>query len=88
VDPCPARPVTAEDLSQIVLVRRAALRSIRLYPGVVGDLLSRELFAYADLGSMGGHGGLMERLVTHVLDEPLSAPAPAALRLLPEPPPP
>jgi len=48
-------------------VRAAALHARRIYPGPLGELVSRELTAYADFGYRLSNDGLMSRLATAVL---------------------
>ena len=52
-------------------LRAAAFRSTRLYPGPVGELLSRELLTWEEFGYRLGGGELVMRLVDHVLTAPL-----------------
>jgi len=53
-------------------LRAAAFRVTRLYPGPVGELLSRELLTWEEFGyRLGGHR-LITRLVDHVLTTPLT----------------
>lgn len=55
------------DWQELRRLRGAALHAKRVYPGPVGDLLARELHAYADLGYRFLPNELMERLATEVL---------------------
>jgi hypothetical protein len=61
-------------------VRTAALKARRLWPGPVGELVFRELTAYANFGFRFERTGLTEQLLQHVLDAELdpNPPAPAA----------
>jgi hypothetical protein len=52
-------------------LRAAALRAARLYPGPVGELVSRELITWDEFGYRLGGGQLVARLVDHVLTTPL-----------------
>ena len=53
-------------------LRAAAFRVTRLYPGPVGELVSRELLTWEEFGyQLGGHRLIM-RLVDHVLTTPLT----------------
>ncbi len=54
-------------------IRAAAFRSTRLYPGPVGELLSRELLSWEEFGYRLGGGQLIMRLVDHILNTPLEA---------------
>ena len=53
-------------------LRAAAFRVTRLYPGPVGELLSRELLTWEEFGYRLGGGQLVMRLVDHVLNAPLA----------------
>jgi hypothetical protein len=60
------------DHTEKVQLRAAAFRVTRLYPGPVGELLSRELLTWEEFGyRLGGHRLIM-RLVDHVLTTPLT----------------
>jgi hypothetical protein len=50
----------------------AAFRVTRLYPGPVGEVLSRELLTWEEFGYRLGGGQLVMRLVDHVLKTPLN----------------
>ena len=52
-------------------LRAAAFRVTRLYPGPVGELLSRELLTWEEFGYRLGGGQLVMRLVDHVLKTPI-----------------
>jgi hypothetical protein len=52
-------------------VRAAAFRATRLYPGPVGELLSRELLTWEEFGYRLGGEQLVMRLVDHVLTAPI-----------------
>ncbi|GAA2886594.1 hypothetical protein GCM10010472_51040 [Pseudonocardia halophobica] len=53
-------------------LRAAAFRVTRLYPGPVGEVLSRELLTWEEFGYRLGGGQLVMRLVDHVLKTPLN----------------
>ncbi len=53
-------------------LRAAAFRATRLYPGPVGELVSRELLTWEEFGYRLGGGQLVLRLVDHVLTAPLA----------------
>ena len=63
-----APAIAAHDRSR---VRAAALHARRLYPGRVGQLLHRELTAYADFGYRFDTDALVPRLVEEILAEPV-----------------
>ena len=48
-------------------IRAAALHGRRLYPGALGELVHRELTAYADFGYRFAGDALIPRLATEVL---------------------
>lgn len=49
-------------------IRLAAFKVIKLYPGPVGELLSRELLTWEEFGYRLGNGRLIQRLVEHVFE--------------------
>ncbi|MGH3569260.1 MAG: hypothetical protein ACRDRH_25205 [Pseudonocardia sp.] len=55
------------DGQELRRIRGAALHAKQVYPGPVGDLLARELHAYADLGYRFLPNALMDRLATEIL---------------------
>jgi hypothetical protein len=55
-------------------LRAAALRAARLYPGPVGELVSRELITWDEFGYRLGGGQLVTRLVDHLLTTPIPEP--------------
>lgn len=55
-------------------VRAAAFRVTRLYPGPIGELVSRELLTWEEFGYRLGRGNLVMRLCDHVLKTPLVQP--------------
>lgn len=63
------------DAEQKTRLRAAAFRATRLYPGPVGELLSKELLTWEEFGYRLGHGGhsLILRLVDHILKAPMAA---------------
>lgn len=71
-------PMTHHDKARY---RAAAFRLTRIYPGVVGDILSRELLTWEEFGyrlGTGGAGSAMHQLVEHAMSTPLPGdPAPA-----------
>jgi hypothetical protein len=52
-------------------VRAAAFRATKVYPGPVGECISRELMTWEEFGWRFGGGGLVDRLIRHVEDAPL-----------------
>jgi hypothetical protein len=52
-------------------VRAAAFRATRLYPGPVGELISRELLSWEEFGYRLGGSRLVMGVVDHVLNEPI-----------------
>jgi hypothetical protein len=53
-------------------LRAAAFRATRLYPGPVGEVLSRELLTWEEFGYRLGGSALVMRLVDHVLKTPIA----------------
>jgi hypothetical protein len=51
-------------------VRAAAARAVHVHPGPVGELLARELRAYAEFGHRFGVDGLLDRLAADLQDLP------------------
>jgi len=60
------------DYIEKMRLRAAADGAKRLYPGPVGELVSRELLTWEEFGYRLGGGRLIMRLVDHVLSTPLS----------------
>ena len=54
-------------------LRAAAFRATRLYPGPVGELVSRELLTWEEFGYRLGGSALVMRLVDQVLKSPMEA---------------
>lgn len=48
-------------------IRAAAFQATRLYPGPVGEMLSKELFSWEEFGYRLGGAALVMRLVDHIL---------------------
>lgn len=60
-------------------LRAAAFRATRVFPGPVGELVSKELLSWEEHGwRIGGHG-LIRRLVKAVTDAELPVPDPAVV---------
>jgi hypothetical protein len=53
-------------------LRAAAFRATRVYPGPVGELLSRELLSWEEFGYRLGGSQLIMRLVDHLLQAPIT----------------
>jgi hypothetical protein len=54
----------------VMRYRTAALRARRTYPGPVGELMSRELNAYADFGHRFSSDALIPQLAEEILAAP------------------
>lgn len=54
-------------------ISAAAYRAARLFPGPIGDVLARELLAYADFGWRLERDGVMPRLVDVIMTTPEDA---------------
>lgn len=48
-------------------IRAAAFRATRVYPGPVGELISRELLVWEDFGYRLSGSGLILQLVDHIM---------------------
>lgn len=57
----------------VMRYRTAALRARRAYPGPVGELMSRELNAYADFGHRFSSDALIPQLAEEILATPTQA---------------
>jgi hypothetical protein len=62
-------------------LRTAALRARRVYPGELGELVSRELSAFAEFGVRFAADAMMSRVADLVLAAPLPAQEPAGAPL-------
>ncbi len=62
-----------DDLAVLELERSqyhaAACRASEVYPGALGELVHRELMAFAEFGYRMAGDGFIQRLATEVLDE-------------------
>lgn len=71
VDPPPAIPVADQtwrmDHHEKLRVRASAFRATRLYPGPVGELISRELLAWEEFGYRLAANGSIMRLVDDIM---------------------
>ena len=65
--PYPNHPPDLADQPTRVRARKAAYLAQRVYPGPVGELISRELLAWDQFGFRIVQGGLIERLIDFVL---------------------
>jgi hypothetical protein len=61
---------TAMPYDEQARVRAAALRARRIYPGPLGELVFRELRAYAEFGYRLGDDAVIRRLATALLTTP------------------
>lgn len=68
--PIPGDPAGRLPPYESTRLRAAAHHAKRAYPGPIGDLLARELTAYADFGYRFAADGLVVRLATDVLSTP------------------
>ena len=74
--------IVVMDASEKMRIRAAAFRVTRLYPGPVGELLSRELLTWEEFGYRLGGSGLILRLVDHVLKAPIPDMTKSALSVI------
>jgi hypothetical protein len=63
----PGGDATPLPFVQLARYRAAALRARRDYPGPLGELLQRELTAYADFGYRLSSDSLIDRLAAQIL---------------------
>jgi hypothetical protein len=63
-----AEPMTYPEKQRL---RAAAHRVTRLYPGPIGELVSRELLTWEEFGYRLGAAALISRLVDQVLQAPI-----------------
>lgn len=70
IHPGPA-PITGDadrlSMQEFVRFRAAALHARRTYPGPLGELVARELTAYAEFGYRFAADALIPRLATEIL---------------------
>lgn len=53
-------------------IRQAAFQATRLYPGPIGELVSRELLIWEEFGyRIGGHA-MAYRLLNYIMSQPLN----------------
>jgi hypothetical protein len=69
----PSDPAPRLDPHEKMRIRSAAFRATRLYPGPVGELISKELLDWEEFGYRFDTKGAAARLVDHVLKAPLPA---------------
>jgi hypothetical protein len=63
-------PAVPMDHHEKMRMRTAASRAIQVYPGPVGQLISRELLMWEEFGFRLGGGSLVRQLVEDVLTRP------------------
>lgn len=77
-EPTPPVPLAQQqprmDHHEKMRLRAAAFRATRLYPGPVGELLSREILTWEEFGYRLGGSQLVMRLVDHILKAPQEQP--------------
>lgn len=59
------------DYHEKLKIRSAAFRATRIYPGAVGQILSKELLAWEDFGYRLGSQRLINRLVHELMTTPM-----------------
>jgi hypothetical protein len=65
------RPLAQMANHEIARMRAAASRAPKVYPGAVGQLVSRELSFWGEFGYVLGGNGLVMKLADQVLKTPL-----------------
>ena len=63
-----------KDHHERMRLRAAAFRATRVYPGPVGELLSRELLSWEEFGYRLGSRGLVMGIVDEVMKAPVATP--------------
>lgn len=71
----PASPRISSNAAELAMHERSRYRAAagharRVYPGPLGELVFRELYAYAEFGYRFGKDGLIQRLAAAVLATP------------------
>lgn len=72
-----AEPVTVPeraDHHERMKLRAAAFRAQRVFPGAIGELLSRELLEWENFGYRLGSAGLIRRIVDQIMATELPVP--------------
>lgn len=69
----PTSPATPMDHHDKTRVRAAAFRVTRLFPGPIGEMISRELLTWEEFGYRLGGTGLVFRVVEEVLKLPMTS---------------
>ena len=72
----PTNAPTRMEQQERMQLRAAAFRATRVFPGAVGELVSRELLEWEQFGNRLGGRGLINRLVAAVMAAELPIPAP------------
>lgn len=67
----PSNPADRLDPHEKMRIRAAAFRAKKLYPGPVGELVSKELLDWEGFGYRFDRHGLVGRLVEHLMIAPL-----------------
>lgn len=79
IKPAPDARLEAMDMLDRARLRAAAFRATRIYPGVVGELICREVLAGEEFGYRLDSGRMTMKLVEHIEKAQLPTPAePAA----------
>ncbi len=73
-DISPGQRLPAHEVSRL---RAAAYHARRVYPGPLGELLHRELSAFAEFGHRFAGDALLPRLATEILRTPVTTRSPA-----------
>lgn len=71
----PTAPPVRMDSDERMKLRAAAFRATRVFPGPVGELVSKDLLAFEEFGYRLGAHGLVRRLVAAVMNAELPTPA-------------
>ena len=60
-------PPTRMDPHEIMRYRAAALRATRIYPGAIGQLISREIIVWSDFGYRLGEHSVVREAVDQIM---------------------
>lgn len=72
--PIKVDPPVALDHYEKMQIRQAAFKATRIFPGPIGEVLSREILTWEEFGYRFGSGSLMRRLIAEILKAPESSP--------------
>ena len=68
IEPPPDVPIPVMTYDERQRFRAAAFRATRLYPGPIGEMLSRELISWEEFGFRFGSGALLRGVVEEIMN--------------------